>query len=157
MTAITRRLYPTLFAALACTLIAVLVTKATATTTPDPKAPANSVFAKYQDDEDWAEWKGQFAEIEMMNMHLELMSHFTELIGDMHTIADSPSTSGVLAVMSVEDNMETDDAIDFLEDMLKDTDDETIQRAIRIKLIDFYKNAGQHDDAVEQIEALITG
>lgn len=160
MTALTRRLYPTLLIALACTIVAVLVTNATAKTAPDPKAPANSVFAKFQDDEDdedWGDWEGAFAEVEMMHMHLELMSQFTGLISDMHDIADSASHSGVLAVMSVEDNMDADDAIDFLEDMLKEADDETIQRSIRIKLIEFYKDVGQHDEAVEHIEALITG
>ncbi|XAM00208.1 hypothetical protein OT109_02230 [Phycisphaeraceae bacterium D3-23] len=157
MTALTRRLYPTLLVALACTIVAVLVTNATAKSAPAPKAPDNSVFAKFQDDEDWDEWKGQFAEVEMMNMHLELMGRFTGLIGDMHEIADSESASGVLAVMSVEDNMDADDAIDFLEDMLKEADNETVQRSIRIKLIDFYKNSGQHDEAVEHLEALIAG
>ncbi|MEM9414599.1 MAG: hypothetical protein AAGA29_03860 [Planctomycetota bacterium] len=157
MTALTRRLYPTLLIALACTITAVLVTNATAKSSPRANAPADSVFAKFQDDEDWGEWKNEFAEIEMMHMHLELMGQFTGLIGDMHELADSESASGVLAVMSVEDNMDAEEAIDFLEDMLNETENETIRRSIRIKLIDFYKNSGQSDEAVEHIEALITG
>ncbi len=137
MTTIRKRLLPAFLLVVCCGVVAAAVSRASANTKQD-------------------DWEGQMTEVKIMSMHLEMYSQLVGLIQDMHTVADDASASGVMAVMSVDDHVQGQDRIKFLNDMLRDTDDPTVRRAIRIKLIESYKDMGDNDEALEQIEALIT-
>jgi hypothetical protein len=89
---------------------------------------------------------------------IRLMRELLSLIDDVRKVTDSPSASGVAAVMGVKDQMQSPQAaIDFLERTLPQVQDPSVQRAIRIQLGDLYKNTGQKDKALAQSERLIIG
>ena len=137
MTTIRKRFFPVLALFICCAVVAAAVSRATA--------------ADKQN-----EWEQEVFEVEVMSMHLEMFGQLVDLIQGMHEITDDPSASGVMAVMSVDDYVQGEDRIDFLNDMLGETDDPTVRRAIRVKLMETYKEMGNTQEALEQIEALIT-
>lgn len=87
---------------------------------------------------------------------IRLMRDLLGLIDDVNKIAASPSMSGVMAVMGAKDQLKNnEEAIAFLEKLLPQVNDPVVQRAIRIQLSDYYKNTGQRDKAIQQLERLI--
>jgi hypothetical protein len=137
MTTLRKRLLPAFLLVICCGVVAAAVSRASANTKQD-------------------NWEGQLTEVKVMSMHLELYDQLIGVIQGMYEVADDASASGVLAVMSVDDHVHGEERIKFLNDMLGDTEDPTVRRAIRIKLIESYKDMGDNDEALEQIEALIT-
>lgn len=137
MTTIRKRFFPVLALFVCCAVVAAAVSRATA--------------ADKQN-----EWEEEVFQVEVMTMHLEMFGQLIDLIQGMHEIADDPSSSGVMAVMSVDDYVQGEDRIDFLNDMLNETDDPTVRRSIRIKLMETHKEMGNTEEALEQIEALIS-
>jgi len=98
-------------------------------------------------------------QVELMHHHIKLYRNLLGLIGDFTAIAENPSASAVAAVMGVEDHVARPaDAIEFLDRMLKSSDDPSVRRAIRIKLADLHKNSGgPTKQSLGQLEILITG
>ena len=91
--------------------------------------------------------------VEMLRGYLDVVDHFTKLAHD-------PTAAGVAAVLAANDLLRprgTDVAIDYFNKTLPNVKDEAVQRAIRIQLIDLYKQAGQQDKAIEQLDILMTG
>lgn len=136
MTTIRQRFFPALLLVLCCGVVAAAVSRVSADTKQD-------------------DWDGQMTEVKMMSIHLELYGQLIELIQGMHEITDDPSASGVMAVMSVDDHVQGQARIDFLNEMLEEAEDPTVRRSIRVKLIETYKDMGDHDEALEHVEALI--
>jgi|GEM_PF-2464807 len=120
--------------------------------------PAHARYERSRDrDRDRYEEREEHFEHEAMLGELELYQDLLELINQFHDIADSETAAAVAAVMGAEDHFEeTEDVIDFLEKMIKKTDNPTVQRAIRIKLTEMYEGVGDQKKAVDQVEALIT-
>ena len=80
------------------------------------------------------------------------------LFEDLGRVAGNASTAGVAAVFAANEQFKNnEDAIAFYEKVLPQTNDLTVRRAIRIKLIDLYKKAGEHEKATANLETLITG
>jgi len=96
-------------------------------------------------------------DMETITEFVGLYRNMLGLMTDFDTIASSPSASASMAVMGVEDHFQKDKAkaIKFLEKVRHDVDDKTVQRAICIKLADLYKDTGQTDKSVKQLESLI--
>jgi len=138
MNTVKRRILPFLAILACCAVVATFVSRANA-----------------QGGEE--DWEQAVFEVEIMSMHLEMFGQLADLIQQMHGIAEDPSATGVMTVMSLEDHLQGDEATAFLEDMLNKTDDEAVQRMIRVKLIEFYEGEGDSDAALEHIEALIVG
>lgn len=89
---------------------------------------------------------------------LKLFRSLLGLILDFDRIAQDDATSGVMAVLSVEEHtQDREAAIEFLERMLPETHNDVVRRAIRIQLADHYKEHQQRKKSLEQIEALIKG
>ena len=80
-----------------------------------------------------------------------------DVVSGVDEIASSPSASAVAAIFGVDDHFKKDKAksIAFLEQLLPKVKDQTVQRAIRMKLGDLYKDTGQTDKSVKQLESLI--
>jgi hypothetical protein len=92
-------------------------------------------------------------QFDMMRGYMDLVDRFSRLSRD-------PSTAGVAAVISAADLLKprgADAAIEYFNKLLPDVKSEAVQRAIRIQLIELYKNAGQQDKALEQLDLLIKG
>lgn len=98
-------------------------------------------------------------QVELIHHHIELYRNMLGLISDFTAVAENSSTSAVAAVMGVKDHVTRHaDAIEFLNRMLRTTDDPIVHRAIRIKLADLHKDAdGPSKKSLEQLELLITG
>lgn len=137
MKTIRQRYLPALMLVVICGLVAGTVSR---------------VSAKDKQDD----WEAAVTEVKVMSMHLELFDQIVGLVDGMHEIHESPSASAELAIMGLDDHLGLEERAEFLEDMLGDTDDPTVRRAIRTKLIDTYKELGDTDEALEHIEALIT-
>ena len=92
-------------------------------------------------------------QFDMMRGYIDLVDRFSRLSRD-------PSTAGVAAVISAADLLKprgADAAIEYFNKMLPEVKNEAVQRAIRIQLVELYKNAGQQDKALEQLDVLIKG
>lgn len=92
------------------------------------------------------------AQIDMMRSWLELVDRYVRLSKD-------PVSSGVAAVISADDlmrNKQPSEAIDYFTRVLPEVKNETIQRAIRLQLIDLYGKNRQPEKALEEMKKLMT-
>jgi hypothetical protein len=75
-------------------------------------------------------------------------------------LAHDPSTAGIAAVVQTADMLRgrgADAAIDYFTKLLPDVKDPAVQRAIRVQLVEFYKQANKPEQALEQLRTLMTG
>ena len=88
--------------------------------------------------------------------HLEMFQRLLGLIQQYASIAESETTAGVAAVMSVEEHAGgRKRAIKALEGMLPNVTNDTIKRAIHLKLVDHYGEMDDQDKAMEHLKQLI--
>ncbi len=95
----------------------------------------------------------EFMKLQMLRDYLDVVDRLTRMSRD-------PASSGVAAVVAASDLLRargTDAAIEYFNKALPDVKNETVQRAIRIQLIDLYKQSGQADKALEQMDKLLKG
>jgi len=88
-----------------------------------------------------------------MLMYMDMVDRYTKLSTD-------DSAARISAVISLTDTLRPKGpqaVIDELTKLLPQVKDESVARAIRLQLVDFYRVSQQQDKAVEQAEALITG
>ena len=104
-----------------------------------------------------ADGKPGMQHVEAYSEYIGLYRDALALVSDFDQIASSRSASAMSALMNVEDHFGKDKVktIAFLERLLPKVDDRAVQRAIRIKLADLYKDSGQSDKAINQLEHLI--
>jgi hypothetical protein len=91
---------------------------------------------------------------------MEILRGYMDLVQQFTALSRDPTTAAVMAVSSANDLLHRDSpqaAIDYFNKMLPQVKDQTVQRAIRIKLIDLYKETGQTDKALEQLNDLMLG
>ena len=93
------------------------------------------------------------AVVEYMGLYREVLG----LVADFDEIASSRSASAMAALLGLEEHFGKDKAktIAFLEKLLPKVDDRAVQRAIRVKLADLYKDTGQAEKGIKQLERLI--
>jgi len=88
----------------------------------------------------------------------EMLRHYLEIVERYSRLARDPSTAGVAAVISAGDMLRprgADTAVDYFNKLLPEVKDPAVQRAIRLQLVDFHKAAGQQDQAMDQLRALM--
>src|SRR5262245_34295424 len=93
----------------------------------------------------------EMQKFELLRSYIDVVDRFTKL-------AQDPNSAGVAAVVAATDLLRQrgpDAAINYLSKTLPDVKSPAIQRAIRIQLIDLYKQAGQSEKALEQLDALM--
>ncbi|WP_428936876.1 tetratricopeptide repeat protein [Fontivita pretiosa] len=91
-------------------------------------------------------------------MKLEMLRNYIDVVDRFARLARDPGAAGVAAVVSATDILRargTDAAIEHFNKVLPDVKNGAVQRAIRIQLVDLYKQAGQADKALEQLDALM--
>jgi hypothetical protein len=89
----------------------------------------------------------------------ELMRGYLDVVDRYARLAHDPSTSGIAAVVAAGDILRprgADAVIDYFTKALPDVKSPAVQRAIRLQLIDLYKQAGKVDQALEQMKILMT-
>ncbi len=80
-----------------------------------------------------------------------------ELVGRIAEISESDQTAAAFAVMHVERFMELPQAVDFLQEMLEQSENEAVRRMIRIRLVELSASLDRRDDVREQLKQLILG
>lgn len=96
------------------------------------------------------------SEATRMAAELELFRTVLALVEDMDELANSRTGAATMALVGVEDHFsDPRQTIDFLEGLLAKSDDPAVQRVIRIKLIDLYKNTGAPEKSRAQIRSLV--
>ena len=91
------------------------------------------------------------AEIHLLKGWIDVVDSYTRLAKD-------PIAAGVAAVVSANDLLKQkgpDQAIEFFSKLLSEVKNESIQRAIRLQLVELYGKAGQPDQALEQLRVLM--
>lgn len=91
------------------------------------------------------------AQIEMMRAWLELIDRYVRMSKD-------PVSAGVAAVVSADDLMrgkQPSQAIEYFNKVLPEVKNETVQRAIRLQLIELYGKNNEPDKALEEIRKLM--
>jgi hypothetical protein len=87
-----------------------------------------------------------------------MMRGYIDLVDRIARLSRDPTTAGVAAVISAADMLKArgaDAGIEYFTKLLDTVKSDTVKRAIRIQLIEFYKQAGQHEKAMEQLTELI--
>jgi hypothetical protein len=106
--------------------------------TADRHAPAQST-------------RGELAEVDVLRGWIDLIERYTELAKD-------PVAAGVAAVINANDLLKqkgADVAIEYFTKLLSEVKNESVQRAIRLQLVELYGKSGQTDDALEQLRLLM--
>ena len=112
---------------------------------------------EYDDDDD-DDWEEIEEEMEWFLMEVEMYSELLDVVTQVHEIAEDPDVAGVAAVLAVEEHTEgPTEAAAFLEGLLPEARSDTVRRAIRLQLVDFYTESDQPEKSREQLRQLITG
>lgn len=132
-------------------------------------APAPPAFAEpdheeeeFLDEEDehdeHEEMEHEFAEYELFFAELDAITRVMDIIDQVTATASDPDAAAVSAVLSVEELAESDaEQAEMLSGMLDDARSGTVERAIRMRLIDVYRHSDQPEKALEQVRLLVTG
>jgi predicted negative regulator of RcsB-dependent stress response len=87
------------------------------------------------------------------------MQRYFDLVNQYSKMASDPQSAGVAAVVAASDILKprgAEAAITWFNKVLPETKNPAVQRAIRTQLADLYKQSGQADKALEQLQALMT-
>jgi len=96
---------------------------------------------------------GPMRQFEIMRGYLEIVDRYSKISSD-------PTTAGIAAVVSAAEVLKPrgpDAAIEYFNKILPEVKNESVARAIRAQLAEFYKASGQQDKSLEQLHMLITG
>src|SRR5438132_5085462 len=95
---------------------------------------------------------GAGGQLDAMRNYLDVFDRYSKLSRD-------PSSAGVAAVVTAGEILRArgaDSAIAYFTKVLPDVKNESVQRAIRLQLVELYKMSGQQDKALEQLQTLMT-
>ncbi len=90
---------------------------------------------------------------------LQGMNNYTWFIEHYSSVAKDSDAMGVAAVFEASDMMRgsnLDQQADFFNKMLFETHSRAVQRAVRMKLVEIYRGMSRPDQAMQQLQALIT-
>jgi hypothetical protein len=97
--------------------------------------------------------RGELVRFDLMRGYIDLVERFSRLSRD-------PTTAGVAAVIAAGDLLKAqgpDAGVEYFTKALETAKNEAVRRAIRIQLVELYKQSGQHDKALEHLTDLING
>ena len=140
-------------------LLALLLAGGILTASVAPTVWADDDREQRDDDDDEDEyWEEEEEELEWFMIEVELYSELLELVLTYEEIASDAGTAGVAAVMAVEEHVqEASEAATLFEEMLPQVTNPTVERAIRLKLVDVYGEMDQPEKSIEQLKLLIKG
>ncbi|HEV8379896.1 MAG TPA: tetratricopeptide repeat protein, partial [Tepidisphaeraceae bacterium] len=95
---------------------------------------------------------GGGAQLDAVRNYLDVFDRYSRLSRD-------PTAAGVAAVVTAGEILRArgaDTAIAYFNKVMPDVKNESVQRAIRLQLIELYKMSGQQDKALEHLQNLMT-
>ena len=115
----------------------------------------------HDDDEDEDEHE-EFEEEEMIEMEMERMEAESEMMEmemmqRIFEVTEDASRTSFFAIMLVDDAMEEEQAVELLQECMKETKSDKAKRAMRIKLVEIYAEMDNQDAVREHMKALILG
>jgi hypothetical protein len=90
---------------------------------------------------------------------LRVVHGYLGLVNQFNDLAQDPAASGIAAVLGANEILKprgADAVIEYFTKLLPEVKNEAVQRAIRIQLVEAYKNSNQHDKALNELQTLIT-
>ena len=89
----------------------------------------------------------------------DLMRGYLDAVDRYARMAHNPNHAGIAAVVAAADILKprgADTAIEYFTKLLPDVKSPAVQRAVRLQLVELYKQAGKQDEALEQLKLLMT-
>jgi len=89
---------------------------------------------------------------------LDAMRNYLDVFDRYSRLSRDPTAAGVSAVVSAGEILRArgaDSAIAYFNKVMPEVKNESVQRAIRLQLIELYKMSGQQEKALEQLENLM--
>ena len=99
---------------------------------------------------------GQAMQDAMVQVHI--LKGWIDLVDSYTRLAKDPTAAGVAAVVTANDMLKhkgTEVAIEYFTKLMSEVKNESVQRAIRLQLVELYGKAGQPDQALEQLRMLM--
>ena len=99
---------------------------------------------------------GQAMQDAMVQVHV--LKGWIDLVDSYTRLAKDPTAAGVAAVVTANDILKhkgTEVAIEYFTKLMSEVKNESVQRAIRLQLVELYGKAGQPDQALEQLRMLM--
>ena len=90
---------------------------------------------------------------------LDAVRNYLDVFDRYSRVSRDPTAAGVAAVVTAGEILRArgaDTAIAYFNKVMPDVKNESVQRAIRLQLIELYKMSGQQDKALEHLQALMT-
>jgi hypothetical protein len=90
---------------------------------------------------------------------LDAMKNYLDVFDRYSRLSRDPASAGVAAVVTAGEILRargTDSAIGYFTKVLPDVKNDSVQRAIRLQLVELYKASGQQDKALDQLQLLMT-
>jgi hypothetical protein len=88
----------------------------------------------------------------------DMVKGYINMVSDFTALAKDPSASAIAAMFTAKDVLRPQGAAAvtaYMESLLEKTNDETVHRAIRLQLVDIYRESGQAEKATAEITKLI--
>jgi hypothetical protein len=89
----------------------------------------------------------------------DLMRGYLDAVDRYARMAHNPNHAGIAAVVAAADILKprgADPAIEYFTKLLPEVKSPAVQRAVRLQLVELYKQAGKQDEALEQLKLLMT-
>ncbi|MEO6435557.1 MAG: hypothetical protein ABIP55_07315 [Tepidisphaeraceae bacterium] len=89
----------------------------------------------------------------------ELMRGYLDAVDRYARMAHNPTHAGIAAVVAAGDMLKprgSDVAIDYFTKLLPEVKSPAVQRAVRLQLVELYKQSGKQDEALTQLKTLMT-
>jgi len=90
---------------------------------------------------------------------LDAMKNYLDVFDRYSRLSRDPAAAGVAAVVTAGEILRArgaDSAIAYFNKVLPDVKNDSVQRAIRLQLVELYKMSGQQDKALDQLQTLMT-
>jgi hypothetical protein len=90
---------------------------------------------------------------------VDLLHKYLNLVNGFNDLAKDPAACGVAAVIGAKellDKQGKEPGIKYFTELLGEVKNPTVQRAIRLQLVEMYKAAGQDEQALGQLRLLMT-
>ena len=110
-----------------------------------------------EDEDEHEEFEEEMIEMEMERMEAESEMMEMEMMHRIFEVTEDASRTSFFAIMLVDDAMEEEQAVELLQECMKETKSDKAKGAMRIKLVEIYAEMDNQDAVREHMKALILG
>ena len=126
-------------------------------TAQEPAAKGEEAEKSEQAGTEREEFERHYQHLEIERQEMEVGIGRLEMVIRLAEIGENRNTAASYAILHVDDYMEVEKSISFLESMMIETRDAAVLHLIRIKLAELYAQTEQGDAVKAQLRSLIIG